>query len=150
MVFKAFKNFYVYHRQVLLGVDFGRLNTGLALFVPGRDPCPLGYARIAGGEAGAGELLKIASREGVEHMVFGLPLLADGAEGEMARVVKVFAQGVGEKSQIPLWFQDEYLSSRLAQERVAALARYGLPGSGRDVEAAKVILEDFIRAGGVA
>ena len=153
MGFRAFKNFHRYLKKSLLAVDFGSRTMGLAIFTVGRDPFPLGYGSLSvGGDLQVEESLRsIIVKEEIDYIIFGLPLLADGKEGKMAKKVKSFARGIAQKSGIPILFQDEYLSSYEAQERIRSLAPYGTSQSSQEIdrESAKIILEDFMRSNGV-
>ena len=153
----VFKNFHSYFKKSLLAVDFGSHTMGLATFTVGRDPYPLGYGSLSVGDALQVEesLRSIIVEEQIDYIIFGLPLLADGKEGQMAQKVKSFAHGIAQKSGVSVLFQDEYLSSYEAQERIRSLAPYGIFGRASrcsqeiDKESAKIILEDFMRSSGV-
>ena len=121
MSFVMFKNFHSYFEKSLLAVDFGSHTMGLATFTVGRDPYPLGYGSLSVGDALQLEesLRSVIVEEHIDYVIFGLPLLADGKEGEMAHKVKSFAHGVAQKFRVPVLFQDEYLSSYEARERNA-------------------------------
>ena len=158
MELKQFKNFHLYNGKSLMAVDFGSKAIGLATFIPGRDPYPLGYATIvvSSWHKAALELANTIAQEQVEVVIFGLPLLADGEEGQMARKVKGFARAMAQVSSTStststsILFQDEYLSSYEAKERMRATAQYGRKANPASIhqESAKIILEDFIRADG--
>ena len=151
MSFRPFKNFHQYLKKSLLAVDFGSQTVGLAIFTPDQDPYPLGYGSIAVHDELQLEkaLLKIITQEQIAYLVFGLPLLADGGEGEMACKIKAFAHTIAQKSGLPILFQDEYLSTHSARERIQSSAQCGLAPPQIDQESAKIILEDFIRSNGV-
>ena len=153
MSLKQFKNFRVHLGRPLLAVDFGQKTIGLATFTPGHDPYPLECGTITAThpDQREAELLEVIAREQIDCIIFGLPLLADGTEGKMAKQIREFADSITQKSGLPILFQDEYLSSRAARERILASSQYGLRTSLEkiDIESAKIILEDFIRASGV-
>jgi putative holliday junction resolvase len=135
--------------QKILAVDYGTKAAGLALFSPGHDPYPLPYARIGNksDKALLLELLRVVREESVTVVVLGVPRLLDGTETTMTRRIAAF----GEKLEaalkpVPLFRQDESLSSFEAEERMKNSARYNfrIDPSQIDALAAAIILEDFM------
>ncbi len=57
------------------------------------------------------EIKKIIADKEVGGILYGLPLQMDGSEGDMAKVVREFANTVFEKIDLPYTFWDERLSS---------------------------------------
>ena len=154
MTLKTFKNYHTYLHKTLLGVDFGQKTIGLATYTPGHDPYPLEHSSICLTDElrlGTEKIQQIISTENIHSVIFGLPCLADGEEGTMAACVRDFARTISPPVPCPILFQDEYLSSKQAKERLQSQSRYGLVVRGEHIhmESAKIILEDFIRAKGV-
>ena len=83
----------------------------------------------------------------VRSIVLGLPLRMDGTEGDAAQEVRRVGHNLQLSLKLPLFFQDERLTSRDAE---ASLRERGLRGaeiSDRiDSEAASIILSDFLEA----
>ncbi|MET0648688.1 MAG: Holliday junction resolvase RuvX [Pyrinomonadaceae bacterium] len=81
----------------------------------------------------------------VRSIVLGLPLRLDGTEGDAAQEVRRVARNMELSLKLPLFFQDERLTSKDAE---ASLRERGLQGaeiSDRiDSEAASIILSDFL------
>lgn len=81
----------------------------------------------------------------VRNIVLGLPLRLDGTEGDAAQEIRRIAHNLKLTLQLPLFFQDERLTSKDAE---ASLRERGLKGfeiSDRvDSEAASIILRDFL------
>ncbi len=92
-------------------------------------------------------LSAIVSREGVNHVVVGLPLNADGSEGPQARRANDFARLVGRVVGLPVTMWDERLSTREAEDALRAggrnLRRMRQRGQ-LDAYAAAAILQDFL------
>ncbi|MCY4645225.1 MAG: Holliday junction resolvase RuvX [Bacteriovoracales bacterium] len=154
MSLEKFKNFRIYRDKALLAIDFGLKNIGLATFVPGRDPWPLGHGSLDVRKDTAKALrplMDVIASEEIHAIIMGLPLLADGSEGKMAVQIRHFAKELQAKSSLPILFQDEYLSSYSAQEKMKLAASRGFPMEDQNIhtESAKIILEDFIRAEGL-
>jgi putative Holliday junction resolvase len=127
-----------------LCIDLGDKRTGLAVCDDAETiASPIGVIE------GRGDLYnKIA--EAVKQyqpqaLVFGLPLNMDGSEGDRAAGVRKFAAQLEEKIKLPLFFQDERLSSFSAQGR---LSQTGLTHKKKkekiDAIAAAEILKEFI------
>lgn len=81
-----------------------------------------------------------------DAVVFGLPLNMDGTEGPQVKKVRFFADKIFHAFKIPLFFQDERLSSSAAEGK---LAQRGLTHGGkktrRDALAACEFLDDFLK-----
>ena len=82
---------------------------------------------------------------GVGEIVVGLPLNMDGSEGERALKSRAFAEKVAKRTGLPVYLQDERLTSVEADER---MREAGLSAKERkkiiDMVAAQVILEDHL------
>ena len=91
-------------------------------------------------------LTKIIADHQVEALVVGLPLNMDGSEGGQAKIVRQFAQALRRAVEIPVYFQDERLSSFGAEEKLAPadLTRAGKK-KRLDAVAAAEILEAFLQ-----
>ena len=84
----------------------------------------------------------------IGHLVFGLPLDAEGAETRLSRRIRQLGQQLAEQVQLPVSFADERYSSgsadRLLREGQAAGKRFGQRKiAARDSVAAQLILETF-------
>ena len=129
-----------------LCIDLGDKRTGLAVCDSDEIiASPIGV--IEGGGNLSDQVLKTIQQYGAEAVVLGLPLNMDGSEGDRAAVVRKFARELSEKIEIPIFFQDERLSSYSAQNR---LSRTGLTHKKKknrmDAIAAAEILKEFIAA----
>ncbi len=96
----------------LLGVDLGEKTIGLALsdrLLSVASP----FQTLKRGKFGAdaARLDHIISVEGVGGLVVGLPLNMDGSDGPSAQSARAFGRNWAARSDIPLAFQDERLST---------------------------------------
>jgi putative Holliday junction resolvase len=99
-------------RAALLGLDLGTKTIGLALSDPERRiATPLETIRRPKFTADATELLAIASRLNISGLVVGLPLNMDGSEGPRAQATRAFAKNLSAKTEMPIAFWDERLST---------------------------------------
>jgi len=78
-------------------------------------------------------------------LVIGLPLQLDGAEGAAAKEARAIAEKFRKSVAIPVYLQDERLTTFAARSRLKSEARPEIEIEERvDSEAAAVILRDFI------
>jgi putative Holliday junction resolvase len=78
-------------------------------------------------------------------VVIGLPLNLDGTEGDAAREARRIARNLSLSLALPVFLQDERLTSRAAEESLRDSGVKGLELINRlDGEAAVLILRDFI------
>lgn len=135
--------------EKILAVDYGTKSIGLATYCPGRDPYPLPYTRLMyrGDEALIRDLMDIIRDESIAVVVLGIPRLLDGRETAMTRRIADFGVKLEEALRpIPLYRQDESLSTFEAEERMKSSARYNFKVDPRHIDslAATIILEDFL------
>lgn len=81
-----------------------------------------------------------------QALVIGLPLRMDGTEGEAAQAARRIAHKFELSLKVPVYLQDERLTSLEAEEslRAAGFADDGLRRERVDSESAAIILRDFI------
>ncbi|HKO42754.1 MAG TPA: Holliday junction resolvase RuvX [Pyrinomonadaceae bacterium] len=81
-------------------------------------------------------------------LVIGLPLRLNGSAGEAAEEIRSVATKFAKSLDLPVYLQDERLSSRQAEENLRESGRRGAEVSELvDSEAAAVILSDFLVPG---
>jgi putative Holliday junction resolvase len=127
-----------------LCIDLGDKRTGLAI-CDGDEILASPLQVIEGQRTLHDEILKVAKENQVEGLVFGLPLNMDGSEGDRAVMARKFADGIKAKTNLPVFFQDERLSTYAAGDK---LAQTGLTHKQKknkiDAIAAAEILKNFI------
>jgi putative Holliday junction resolvase len=81
-------------------------------------------------------------------LVIGLPLNMDGTEGEAATAARRTARNFELSLDVPVYLQDERLTSRAAEEelRAAGYRHDALRRARVDSESAAIILRDFIES----
>ncbi len=133
-----------------LGLDVGTRTVGVAVSDPtGQLARGLTTVRFAEGawEDAAREVVAIATSENVESIVIGLPKNMDGSEGSQAQTTRTFGAMIEGMIQVPLHYQDERLSSRLAQRQmIDATMRKKKRQSRIDTQAATIILQAYLDA----
>ena len=127
-----------------LAVDYGAKRTGLAICDPAETlASPL--AVIEGQKDLPKKIAEVVEAENVEAVVLGLPLNMDDSTGPQARLVFQFAEQLEKVLEVPVYFQDERLSSFSAAEKLAS-ADFTMKKKKKrlDAIAAAEILEAFL------
>lgn len=136
----------------IVGLDVGERRIGIAISdATATLARPLGVLRPSGLELDAvdvvaGEIARLAGEEdGVGAIVVGLPRRLDGTPNGMTPRVEEFARLLGTKMALPVTLQDERLSSREAESRLAVRDKDWRSRKAKlDAAAAAVILQDYL------
>ena len=127
-----------------LCIDLGDKRTGLAV-CDGEEILASPLAVLEGQKNLCEEIEKIIHQYQIEALVLGLPLNMDGSEGERAVKTREFAEEIKSRINLPIFFQDERLSSYSAGQK---LSQTGLTHKKKkyriDAIAAAEILKSFI------
>lgn len=129
----------------ILGIDVGARRVGVALSDP-EEQLATGIAVIDTRKGSAVDaVIRLARERGAERAVVGLPLHADGSEGESARRARLFGDALAARSGLPVAYADERFTTVTAHE---ALAEGGVRGKRRrelvDKVAAQLILQGYL------
>jgi putative Holliday junction resolvase len=136
----------------VVGLDVGEKRVGVAISdVTATLARPLSVLRPAGLDIDAldivvREIARLAQEEdGVSAIVVGLPRHLDGTPSDMTPRVEKFAQQLHARISLPVTLQDERLSSREAESRLALRDKDWRSRKARlDAAAAAVILQDYL------
>lgn len=127
-----------------LGIDYGEKRTGLAI-CDANETLAAPLTVINSQKALLQKIADITKKEDVEAIVVGLPLNMDDSQGPQARRILDFAKRLEEYVEIPIYFQDERLSSFDAEEKLAPInLTRGKKKKRIDAIAAAAILEAFL------
>ena len=125
-------------------IDLGDKRTGLAI-CDSQEIIASPLEVIEGGGDLVAKILETIKQYQAEGIVFGLPLNMDGSESDSSAKVRKFADELAKKTTLPIYFQDERLSSFSAQQK---LGRTGLTHKKKknrlDAIAAAEILKEFL------
>ena len=133
-----------------LGVDWGKRRIGLALSDPsGLLARPFKAMQVSPQTALARLLEEVETLarddDGLELVVVGLPRRLDGTPNEMTAKVEMFAHVLERRIGLPVVFQDERLTSREAESRLARREKdWRARKAQLDAAAAAVILQDYL------
>ena len=138
----------------VVGLDIGEKRIGIAISdLTGTLARPVGVLRPSGLEIDAldvvaREIARLGAEEdGVSAIVIGLPRRLDGSPTDMTSRVEQFARQLESKTSLPVALQDERLSSREAESRLAVRDKDWRSRKAKlDAAAAAVILQDYLDA----
>ena len=135
----------------VLGVDVGARRVGLAISDSSRTLArPLATLRVAGDRDAvdrvAAAIAELAGEDdGLEAVVVGLPASLDGRANDATARVTAFIDELRRKTPLPIATEDERLSSREAESRLAVRERnWRRRKKQLDAAAAAVILQDYL------
>jgi len=134
------------------GLDVGNRRVGVAVSdVTGTLARPLGVLQTSGLEGDAidravAELARLAAEEdGLASLVVGLPRRLDGSPNDLTPRVQAFAAALGARIGVPVILQDERLTSREAESRLALREKdWRARKKQIDAAAAAIILQDYL------
>ena len=136
----------------IVGLDVGERRIGVAISDATRTLArPVGVLRPTaldrdGAQRAAAEIARFAAEEdGVSSIVIGLPRHLDGSASAMTARVTAFAGELGRLTHLPIALQDERLTSREAESRLAITDKDWRTRKARlDAAAAAVILQEYL------
>ena len=135
-----------------VGLDIGEKRIGVAVSdVSGTLARPLGVLRPSGLDVDALDVVSteiarlVGEEDGLGEIVIGLPRRLDGSPTDMTPRVEQFARQLRAKTSLPVTLQDERLSSREAESRLALRDKDWRSRKAKlDAAAAAVILQDYL------
>ena len=129
-----------------LGLDIGDKRIGVALSDPGgilASPFTILDRRSDAADVAA--IIDIVSQQQVEQIVVGLPRSMDGSIGMQAEKVKSFAQKLCSRTEVPVEFRDERLTTVSARRLMQSVGRKKThKGARDDAIAAALILQGYL------
>ena len=128
----------------IIGLDWGLHRCGLAISDENRG---FVFVRPQITVKTQNELIQkvvgIISTDKVSGIVLGLPLHADGTDSDTTKMVREFANLLSEKTDVPIIFIEENLTSHAAQEEIGRKSISKIKQE-LDSVSAKIILENAI------
>jgi len=128
----------------IIGIDWGLRRCGVAIADENRD---FVFVRpqlnVKNQDELVQKILDIASADKIVGFVVGLPLHADGSDSETTKMVRVFADALSSKTDLPVIFVEENLTSSAAQEEIGRKSISKIKQE-LDSVSAKIILENAI------
>jgi putative Holliday junction resolvase len=130
--------------KAVIALDIGEKRIGVA--VSDGDvhiARPIGFIDVNGEELE--RIIKLIVEHQAEAVVVGYPRNQSGEPTAQTAFVESFAAKLGESTLTPILFQDESLTSVLAEARLRSYGRDYTKGD-IDAEAAALILQDYLEA----
>lgn len=134
----------------VLGIDVGRRRIGLAISdTSGTLARPLATLEVGehdGVDKVAREITRLMSEEdGLGMIVVGVPARLDGSASDQTAHVAAFMRALTSRTTLPIVGEDERLTSRDAESRLALRERDWRKRKARlDAAAAAIILQDYL------
>ncbi len=135
----------------MLGVDVGTRRVGLAVSDRSRTLArPLDTFQVASTAAAVARVVDVVNRlraeeDGLDAIVVGLPRRLDGSASEATERVAAFIALLRAKTAVDVATEDERLSSREAESRLALRDRDWRSRKAKlDAAAAAIILQDYL------
>jgi len=127
----------------VLALDIGDKRIGVALSDPlGILATPLTIIERRDEPADIGTILEIVDRNQVGQVIVGLPLSMDGTVGPQAEKVKAFTGELSHRTEVPVTFRDERLSTVSAKRLLHEAGRSWKTRD--DAAAAALILQGYL------
>jgi putative holliday junction resolvase len=136
----------------VLGIDYGARRIGLAL--SDATATLASPWRLVQRPSSDAETLRLmiaeirslaAADDGLEAVVIGWPRRLDGSANDQTKQVEAFARAIEGAVTVPVVLQDERLSSREAESRLAARETDWRKRKAKlDAAAAAIILQDYL------
>jgi putative Holliday junction resolvase len=127
-----------------LSIDYGNKITGLAI-CDQTETIVSPLMAIPTSNTIIGKIIEVVKAENVEAIVLGLPLNMDDSVGPQAKKVQAFAEQIKKQIDIPVFSQDERLSTFAAEGKMIDME---LTRKGKkrriDALAAAEILQTFL------
>ena len=142
MILSDYKDFP--HVGRIISLDWGLRRCGIAISDENRDfvfTRPQLY--IQSQDELIQNVLGIINEDKISGIVIGLPLYSDGNDSETTTMVRDFANNLSEKTELPIIFTEENLTSAAAQEEIGRKSIAKIKQE-LDSVSAKIILENTI------
>lgn len=142
MILSDYKDFPQVGR--IISLDWGLRRCGIAVSDENRDftfTRPQLYIKTQ--DELIQNVLDIIKEDKISGIVIGLPLYSDGSESDTTKKVREFADSLSKKTDLPIIFVEENLTSAAAQEEIGRKSISKIKQE-LDSVSAKIILENAI------
>ena len=135
----------------VLAIDVGKRRIGLAISDTSRTLArPLSVLAVNGSadavDRVANEIQRLSSEEdGIATIVVGVPVALDGSSTAQTALVAAFVEALKTRTPLPIATEDERLTSREAESRLAESERdWRVRKTKLDAAAAAIFLQDYL------
>lgn len=128
----------------ILAIDLGERRVGLAL-ANGLARLPRPLTTLEQGNSFWEQLEVLVKQESVTEVVIGLPRNLSGEDTDQTRLTRAFADELKQRLALPVYFQDEALTSHQAEAELKQ-GRHSYTKADIDALSATLILEDYLHS----
>jgi putative Holliday junction resolvase len=134
----------------ILAMDVGRTRIGLAISDPSQTLARPLTTLVVKADTAIDTVLQalarlVAEDDGLERVVIGLPVRLNGDPNEQTHYVEKFVGALRTRTALPIEVEDERLTSREAESRLALRERdWRKRKQQLDAAAAAIILQDYL------
>jgi putative Holliday junction resolvase len=150
MIIPTLQEFYQFFQvgKPVIAIDYGSKKTGIAMSCPlHRLAMPIQVIHSISLADQIKQLLLTINYRLPCAIVIGLPINMDGTESQQSNIVRGFAAALAARTLLPIFLQDERLTSKMADN---FLKNFGLTRKQRseqeDLTAASMILETILES----
>lgn len=136
------------NKQPLIGIDYGQKKIGLAISTPDHQmSMPFQLLTSDSEKKKLNQIVETIKDKNICAIVIGLPLNMNGTKSDQTMIVEKFAKKLEKRTNLPIFFQDERITSRAADN---LLKSFGIKRKNRnkndDLTAASLILETTLKS----
>lgn len=130
----------------MIGVDYGDVRTGIASSdLLGMMASAVGAIKPGGMKNTAVAVAQTAKEQNAVGIVVGLPKNMDGSEGPRADVVRAFVDLLRAETDLPIYFEDERMTTMEANRFLTATETFGKKRKEKvDALSAELILQSWL------
>ena len=130
----------------MIGVDYGDVRTGIASSDRlGLLASAVGTIKPGGMKNTAIAVARTAKEQNAVGIVVGLPKNMDGSEGPRADTVRAFVDLLRRETDLPVWFEDERMTTMEANRFLSATDTFGKKRKEKvDALSAELILQSWL------
>lgn len=130
------------HKNTIISLDIGEKRIGVAVADTSvKIAVPLETIQVDGSELD--EIIQLVTEQGADLVIIGYPRNQAGEPTAQTKYVEDFTNKLHEKISVKIQFQDESLTSVMAEDRLAAEGK-SYSKSDIDAGAAAIILQDYL------
>lgn len=145
MIFASLQDFCKFFElgKSIIAIDYGQKKIGIALSSPDHlIPMPLKMIMVIGIKEQLVSIMNLLEEKKPCAIVLGFPVNMDGSKSEQSLIVENFANKLAGRTNLPIFLQDERLTSRAADNFIKDLGFNRKKRNQKDdLAAASMILE---------
>ncbi len=150
MIITSLQEFYSFFEvsKPLLGIDYGNKKIGLAISSPDHKiAMPHSIIAVREDREKSNHIIDFIVKNNICAIVVGLPVNMDGTSGSQAKIVTSFVNKLANETNLPIYLQDERLTSKAADNMLKDMGFNRRQRNERDdMAAASLILETVLES----